>query len=699
MQNILYNISQVLGITIIHSLWQGLLIYFVLRLALMFPGQLSASKKYLLAVVSLLAITGWFGYTLINEINLYNWLAVAPSKLSALPLLAGLPSGISRFSDQSVRYYYSIEEYLPYIAAIYVAGLLFNTVKLMVARKKTKAIKQNLGIDVAIQQTVNKFTEILNIHKNVKVGLSRLVDVPCMVGYFKPVILLPFALATYLSTDEIEAILLHELAHIKRNDYLVNILQQVISILLFFNPCALLINKIINEERENCCDDLVVKATADPIIYAKALLKLEQTRQNDWQLALAATGNKYQLLNRIERIMKTKKQLPSLRPTLLALLILTMGIGAMALLKPEVAQGKISVKALTPMIKEMLADTGRKAAVKKSAHLQAHSAKKAAHAVKRNSDNDDNSYAYSYSDEDGDKKMQALSAEIQRLSQAVTGYYQSDAFKQTQRELEENGKAIQDFYNRPELKKLQEELSNASHNYSKNAGENDKIKAITEQMGEKGRKISAYYNTPEFKKMNSELKKKYGIPENFYNDDRDRESDNYKKYQAELDTHIPSDVKLTQEELKKMGEQVTAHYDSPEIKAQNKRIQMLGDSLRRAYDDPAIKEKQKEMDRLGREMGQFQNNAEIRSQQRLLEQAIKRMTAYQRSPEYRKYLKSKMNFSFDFNNNNDENEKSEKVEKVEKLERHEKAQKADKAERKEKAEKAEKTEQTESDER
>ncbi|MDB5089067.1 MAG: hypothetical protein JWR09_3061 [Mucilaginibacter sp.] len=696
MQNILYNISQVLGITIIHSLWQGLLIYFALRLALMFSGQLSASKKYVFAVISLFAITGWFGYTLINEINIYNWLAVAPSKLSVLPLLTELPSGISQFNDQTVRYYYSIEEYLPYIAAIYVAGLLFNTGRLILARKKINAIKQNLGIDNALQQTVNNFTDMLNIPKNVKVGLSKLVDVPCMVGYFKPMILLPFALATYLSAEEIEAILLHELAHIKRNDYLVNMMQQVISILLFFNPCALLINKIINEERENCCDDLVVKATADPIIYAKALLKLEQTRQNDWQLALAATGKKYQLLNRIERIMKTKKQLPSLRPTLLAMLILTMGICAMALLKPEVAQGKISVKSLTPIINELLADTGRKVAVKKSTHLRAHQAKKVTHAVKRNDDSDSNeSYTDNYANEDGDKRMQALSAEIQRHSQAVTAYYQSDAFKQAQHELEENGKVIQDFYNRPELKKLQEELSNASHDYSKNFGETDKIKVITEQMGEKGRKIGAYYRTPEFKKMNNELKKKYGIPENYYYDDRDRESDNYKKYQAELDTHIPADIKLTQEDLKKMGEQVSAHYESPEFKAQNKKVQMLGDSLRRAYDDPAIKEKQKDMDRLSRQMSHFQNNAEIKNEQRLLEQAVKKMTAYERSPEFRKYLKSKMNYSFDFNYNNDENEKSEKVEKADKQERHEKAQKADKVEKKEKAEKADKTEKSE----
>jgi beta-lactamase regulating signal transducer with metallopeptidase domain len=686
MQNILYNISQVLGITIIHSLWQGLLIYFALRLALMFSGQLPASKKYLFAVVSLFAISGWFGYTLINEINIYNWLAMAPSKLAAMPQLADLPQGVSRFNDQTIRYYYSIEEYLPYISAIYLVGLLLNTGRLILARKKINAIKQSMSIDIALRHAVDKFAVMLNISKKVKTGFSKLVDVPCMVGYFKPVILLPFSLVTYLSTEEIEAILLHELAHIKRNDYLVNMIQQVISILLFFNPCAQLINKIINEERENCCDDLVVKATADPIIYAKALLKLEQTRQNDWQLALAATGKKYHLLNRIERIMKTKKQIPSLRPTLLAMLILTVGIGAMALLKPEVAQGKISVKAITPIIEHLLADTGRKAAAKKAVHLQAHTTKKAVHKTHQanvDADNDEMKYA----DDNNDNKMAALTAEIQKHSQAISAYYQSAEFKEAQRKLEEDGKSIQDFYNRPDLKKIQEELQEASHNYSKNYGQDDKMKAITEQMGEKGRKIGAYYSTPEFKKLNSNLKKKYGIPETNYYDDRDEKSENYKKYQAELETHIPAEIKMTQDDLEKMGKQVSAHYDSPEAKAQNHRIEALGDSLNRAYENPEIKEKQKEMERLGKQMSGYQDNEQIRNEQRLLQQAVKKLAAYQRSPEYRKYLKSKMNFSYNFNYDFDErSEKAEKAEKAEKVEKREKSEKVEKQEKPEKPE-------------
>ena len=207
-----------------------------------------------------------------------------------------------------------------------------------------------MSIDIAIQYKVAQFAKMLGIGKSVKVGLSKLVDGPCMAGYFKPVILLPFSLATYLSADEIEAVLLHELAHIKRNDYLINLLQQVIAILLFFNPCAQLINRIINEERENSCDDLVVNTTSKPLAYAKALLKLEETRENDLQLAMSAIGKKYYLLNRIERIMKTKKTTPGIRPALAAMLILTISIGAIALLNPEIAQGKISVKAISPVI-------------------------------------------------------------------------------------------------------------------------------------------------------------------------------------------------------------------------------------------------------------------------------------------------------------------------------------------------------------
>ena len=128
-----------------------------------------------------------------------------------------------------------------------------------------------------------------------------------MIGALKPVILLPIATINYLTTEQVETILLHELAHIKRHDYLLNIFQTIAETILFFNPFVWLISRIIRREREHCCDDIVIANMSSPLPYAKALAMLENTRLEANNVALAATGNKQQLLGRIKRIMGTRK--------------------------------------------------------------------------------------------------------------------------------------------------------------------------------------------------------------------------------------------------------------------------------------------------------------------------------------------------------------------------------------------------------
>jgi bla regulator protein BlaR1 len=642
MENILYNISQVLGITIIHSLWQGLFIYFVLRLVLMLSSQLSSSKKYLLAATSLLAITGWFVYTLVNEIHIYNWLAITPAKLSAMPLITDLPVNIGRFNDQSIRYYYNIEGYLPYITLLYFAGLLFNLARLILAHKKINTIRQTMSIDLTLQHQVNKFAAMLNIRESVKIGLSKLVDVPCMVGYFKPVILLPFALSTYLTTEEIEAILLHELAHIKRNDYLVNLVQQVIAILLFFNPCAQLINKIINEERENCCDDLTVNATSQPLIYVKALLKLEQTRENDLQLAMSAIGKKYYLLNRIERIMKTKKPTPHVRPALLATLILSVGIGSIALFNPEIAQGKISVKAIVPVINSLTTDTIKKAPVKKIATSKTYRKPKAT--IKANnsdekiyvydSDNNNN-HNFNYNHNSDDPELEKLSAEIDKHGEIINKYYESPEYKKITDELDAKGKEIQAFYDKPELKRLQEAQEKLSDDFNKKWGDNTETNNLSHQMEALGKKMETYYNSRDFKDMAARLEKKYGIKSDDYYDDSD---ENHMKFREELKANIPAEITQASEQIKKLGEQMRDRYKSPEYIAQRDEMRKMGDSLRNAYHNPKIKEQQEEMRQLGDKLRELNHNPEIEKEKQLLREASAKMRAYMHSPDYIKRL-------------------------------------------------------------
>lgn len=625
MGNILYNISQVLGLTIINSLWQGLLVYFVLRMVLMAYGNLPASKKYVLACGSLLVITLWFGYTLIKQIYLFNWLAAVPAKLHTSPIALALPAGIGQVDGQSLRYYYNIEGWLPYVAVVYILGLMFNTARIIAANKKLNFIRKAAIIDLALQQQVQRFISRLGIGKSVRIGLSGLVSVPCMTGYVKPMILLPLTLQTYLSASEIEAIILHELAHIKRNDYLVNILQQAIAILLFFNPCAQLISKIINEERENSCDDLVVKAEAEPITYAKALLKLAQNSHGDRQLALAATGKKYHLLNRIERIMKTNKQKTGTRPALLAMLIFTLVMGGIALFNPQIAQGKISVKTIRPVIEQLLTDTGKKQA---AATVQP----KAKHVAPKRTE--------TISQQAANAKIDELNAKIKEYSDAVNAYYASQDYKDMQAKMEALGKNMQVNYDNPDAKKIEAEmtqLSEQTQGYYNDA----KMQAISAELGEKGRKIGAYYNSPEFKKLDAGLKKKYGIPEHReFGDDKEK---NYEEYQAELAKHIPADVKLTEDDMHKLSTQVSAYYGNTEMKSKAERMRALGDSLRSIYQSPQVVEQQKEIRELGKQISSYNNSPEIKKQQEMLNKYVKELTAYVKSAAYKDYIYKQVN--------------------------------------------------------
>jgi bla regulator protein BlaR1 len=631
MENILYNISQVLGITIIHSLWQGLLIYFLLKVVLMLVRNLSSAEKYMLAVSSLLAITVWFGYTLVSEIQVYDWLA-QPENLTNMPLLLELPANLHNLKVQTTRYYYSIEGYLPYITVLYIAGLMLNAGRIVLARRKINTIRQTMSLDVQLQRQINRFAQKFEITKKVKVALSRLVDVPCIVGYAKPVILLPFTLSTYLEANEIEAILMHELAHIKRNDYLINLAQQVVTTLLFFNPCVLLINKIIGEERENSCDDMVVDATQNPVIYAKALFKLEQNRQNELQLALAVTGKKYHLLNRIERIMKTKKQTTSIRPTLVAMLVLSLSVGSLALLNPEIAQGKISVKAIKPAITEMLADT----IVKKKANAPVKTQK----VVVKNKVQKLKQYQYHYGEgnvyyTDGlkDPELEKLTAQINKRAELVNKYYDSDKFKAVSAEMEKRGKEMQAFYDNPGLKEL-------TARQEKMGAEMEKVysaqSAGTEELSKKmeasGKAIEKYYSSPEFKEMNAKLEKKYGITHNNSYNSRD---ENYRKYQEEVQKYVPAEVKQQTDQIRKLGEQMRSKYSTPDMKAQADQMRKLGDSVRKAFANPAIKAQQAEMRKLGDQMRTFTANPDIKRQQDLLKQASNRLKAYTHTPEFK----------------------------------------------------------------
>lgn len=230
-----------------------------------------------------------------------------------------------------------INSFLPYLSAAYLIVLLVLLVKLTRAyifsiQLKTRGL---IELDEQWIRFVNKYALSIGVGRKVKVFLSEKIDVPATLDFFKPVILLPVATFNHLTVSQVESVLLHELAHIRRHDYLVNIVASVIETVLFFNPFVHLLTRSLKKEREHCCDDLVLRYKFDPHSYASALLSLEKMRVGMQPLAVAATGESGQLLGRVKRIMNVKSTNFNYGQKLTALVVTALILLSLAWLSPS----------------------------------------------------------------------------------------------------------------------------------------------------------------------------------------------------------------------------------------------------------------------------------------------------------------------------------------------------------------------------
>ncbi len=365
METFVHNIGQVLGTTILNSLWQGLLIFAVVRLGVIAFPAASAAKKYNALYIALTAMAIWFGYTFFVEAKALNWSA-EPTQPFSFNVNDSVLQTVSPPDPNLVeepfyyRYKTLVQAFLPYLSAIYLLSVLINISRLAMGWHTIRKLKKHAIVAEQWQALTIKLANRTGITKKVRIYFSNLADVPCALGYLKPVLLLPFTIGTQLTAEEIEVIILHELAHIKNNDYILNLIQQIMTLLLFLNPFARLISNMIDLERENRCDDTVVQ-TGNPLTYAGALVKLEKTRQQNLQLALAATGKKYHLFYRVKRIMSDDKPVVNIKHLVFGLLIFISALGCIAWLNPEIENGKLvsengaaAVSKIAELVKETI---------------------------------------------------------------------------------------------------------------------------------------------------------------------------------------------------------------------------------------------------------------------------------------------------------------------------------------------------------
>ena len=192
---------------------------------------------------------------------------------------------------------------LPWLVIAWIFGVFGLSIRLAIGWRDVHRLRRGVPLpaDGAWQALLSRLCDRLHIRSSVKLLESSLVDVPTMIGWLRPVILWPPALLIGLSVEQFEALLAHELAHVRRHDYLVNLVQTAIETLLFYHPAVWWLSRRIRHERECCCDDLAVTACGNRLSYASALATLEELRPPARQLALAADGGR--LLTRIRRIL------------------------------------------------------------------------------------------------------------------------------------------------------------------------------------------------------------------------------------------------------------------------------------------------------------------------------------------------------------------------------------------------------------
>jgi beta-lactamase regulating signal transducer with metallopeptidase domain len=313
-----------LGYTLLHSLWQGAVLAVLLAVSMLFFSKRSAQFRYFIAITALFTMLVVAGFTFCN-LYFFSSHVTQTDALSAQPAtgkshVAGETITIQLAPIQESLYEkcsHYFEEHLPLIVVIWLAGVLILTLRFIgglayIRRMQTYRIEK---VSEEWFATTQEIAEKLGIRRTVKIWESALAKVPVAIGYFKPVILLPIGTFTGLSPQQIEAILAHELAHIARNDYWVNLIQSVLEIVFFFHPAIWWMSGVIRQERENCCDDLAVQLNGNGLVFAQALTNLEIFRSAP-QLAMAA--NRGSLLPRIQRLIQKSPQKATFSEGLLA---------------------------------------------------------------------------------------------------------------------------------------------------------------------------------------------------------------------------------------------------------------------------------------------------------------------------------------------------------------------------------------------
>jgi beta-lactamase regulating signal transducer with metallopeptidase domain len=317
-----------LGRALIHSLWQCAAIAILFAAMNVALRRASANLRYILSYSALLAMPASAVATFLALFNHHDVSVALPPSMPVLSRIATdyVASAVIAPSSNPLPY-------LTLVVWFWLAGVVamsvWSAAGWFIAQRLKRRSKH--ALPEVWQSRLAALAAQLGIRRGIRLCESTLAQVPAVIGWIRPVILIPAGALINLGAQELEAVLAHELAHIRRFDYVANLLQSAIEALLFYHPGMWWVAKRIRAERENCCDDLAIMACGDRVMYARALTALEELRSGYPRFAMAATGGP--LLARVRRLLgkddPRRRSLPvwmALATVLIAVLAVTNGI-------------------------------------------------------------------------------------------------------------------------------------------------------------------------------------------------------------------------------------------------------------------------------------------------------------------------------------------------------------------------------------
>ncbi|MDF9800516.1 beta-lactamase regulating signal transducer with metallopeptidase domain [Catalinimonas alkaloidigena] len=324
----LQRASEALGITLLHSLWQGMLLMVILWCLLRLIRYEKASLRFILAFSSLMLILLAFSSTLYHEWDSLKPLPAVNQSFSTqaigqaielMDLEVSTHSSLwAQIKSEVYTLFYQLAENASLLASAWLIGSLLFSFRLSLGLWQIHQLKQKKQALPEFWKAKSlELQQVLGIRQKVEISTNDTLDSPLTLGWLKPMILLPASMLTAMPAEQIESILVHELAHIRRHDYLWNLLQSVAEVILFYHPAYWYIASVLEQESEHACDAITLKITGRPQIYAQALLQVASLRTTISTVGLSTRDRgkgRSGFAERIRRIVAPQQKKKGVQP-------------------------------------------------------------------------------------------------------------------------------------------------------------------------------------------------------------------------------------------------------------------------------------------------------------------------------------------------------------------------------------------------